>query len=131
MLWNYLGRVTSLTHLSLPTLRLPEGFPPESLILSFPELQYLHIHVALAPHFADQPMKKMEISTDHPAMFGGKIKPAELMEKVRQVVRQHWQSIVFPHVEYLETGRFRTEMNLVPMEFWREFSSLLNVKQVR
>jgi hypothetical protein len=51
--------------------------------------------------------------------------PAE----IREEVRQHWQGIVFPHDEYLQTDRRRKEIELIPMEFWREF--LLNVKEVR
>ena len=80
MLWSYLARVTSLTHLSLPRL-LPNSSP--SFIFSFRELQYLHIHVAFAPRFADQPLKEMVIDTES--------KPGQLMEEVRE----HWQGIVF------------------------------------
>jgi hypothetical protein len=115
-LWNYLARVTSLTHLSLPKggcyLDLPDGSPPP--IFCLPEIQYLHIHVALAPHFANQPMKEMKIDTES--------KP------VMEEVRQHWQGIVFPHVEHLKTDRLRYEMDLIPRGFWREF--LLNVNTV-
>ena len=49
--------------------------------------------------------------------------------RVYQVeVRQHWQGIVFPHVEYLETDRSYDELDEIPIEFWREF--LLNVNEV-
>ena len=114
MLWNYLARVTSLTHLSLPHL---DSIPP-SFIFSFPELQYLHIHIALAPRFADQPMKEMEIKTES--------EPGRAMIEVRR----HWQGTVFPHVEYLKTDRsYFDELEEIPIEFWREF--LLNVKRVR
>jgi hypothetical protein len=91
--------------------------PP--LIFPFKELQYLHIHVAFAPRFADQPMKGMKIDTDSER---GQFK---LMVEVRR----HWQGIVFPHVEYLETDRHYKEMEEIPIEFWREF--LLNVNEVR
>jgi len=68
LLWSYLARATSLTHLSLQDLGLPvpDGLPP-SLIFPFQELQYLeylHIRVALAPRFADQPMKVMKNNTE-------------------------------------------------------------------
>ena len=113
-LWNYLARMTSLTHLSLPNIQLSNG--PPSLI-SFRELQYLHIHVAFAPRFANQPLKEMIIDTES--------EPGKVMEEVRQ----HWQGTVFPHVEYLETDRRRDELNEIPIEFWREF--LLKVNKVR
>jgi hypothetical protein len=116
MLWNYLARVTSLTHLSLPDLELSDG-PPPSLIFPFRELQYLHIHVTFAPRFADQPLKEMKIDTESD--------PGQLMVEVRQ----HWQGIVFPHVEDLETDRSCVEMDDIPIEIWREF--LLNVNKVR
>ena len=115
LLWNYLARVTSLTHLSLADLRplAPDGIP--STIFHLPKLQYLHIHVAFAPRFADQPMKEMRIIS--------KREPEAMVE----VVRRHWQGIVFPHVEYLKTDR-PDELDFIPIEFWREF--LLNVKEV-
>ena len=116
--------MTSLTHLSLPLLQLPDGTP--SFIFTFPELQHLDIRVALAPFFADQPMKKMEINTDLQVSLGhGEVMAIELMEEVRQ----YCQGIVFPHVEYLETDRPSVEIGLIPIEFWREF--LPNVKDVR
>jgi hypothetical protein len=115
LVWNYLARVTSLTHLSLPGLQLSDGLP--SLIFPFRELQYLHIHVAFAPRFADQPLKKMIIDTES--------KRGQAMAEVRQ----HWQGTVFPHVEYLMmTDRSSYEVNEIPLEFWREF--LLNVNKV-
>jgi hypothetical protein len=117
LLWNYLARVTSLTHLSLPFLELPDG-PSPSLIFPFRGLQYLHTHVAFAPRFADQPLKEMKIDTE--SHYPGQI----LMEEVRQ----HWQGIVFPHVESLKTDRRRDELDEIPIEFWREF--LLNVNKV-
>ena len=115
-IWNYLAKATSLTHLSLPSLQPSDDFPP--LIFPFRELQYLHIHVAFAPRFADQPLKKMRIDTQS--------EPGELMAEVRQ----HWQGTVFPHVEYLETDRLVSyrELDEIPIEFWREF--LLNVNKV-
>ena len=115
LLWNFIARVTSLTHLSLPHLELSDG-PPHSLIFSFQELQYLHIHIAFAPRFADQPLKKMKIDTESGA--------GQLMVEVRQL----WQGITFPHVEHLETDRAYDELNKIPIEFWREF--LLNVNEV-
>ena len=116
LLWNYLARVTSLTHLSIPlaTLELLEDLPP--LIFPSQELQYLHIHVALAPLFANQPLKKLKIDT--------KSESGQLMVEVRQ----HWQGIVFPHVKCLATDRPYDELNKIPIEFWREF--LLNFNQV-
>jgi hypothetical protein len=118
LLLNYLPRVTSLTHLSLEMRDYrPENGPP-FLKLSFPELQYLRIHVAIAPHFADQPMKRMRIDTK-----------SNLGDYGMEEVRRHWQGTVFPHVEYLETDRNCAEMDEIPIEFWREF--LLNVIEVR
>jgi hypothetical protein len=121
LLWSYLARATSLTHLSLQDLELPvpDGLTP-SLIFPFQELQYLHVHVALAPRFADQPMKVMKINTETQSERGH----LNLMVEVRQ----HWQGIVFPHVEYLEMDRWYDKMEEIPIEFWREF--LLNVKKV-
>ena len=118
LLWNYLARVTSLTHLSLPDLRPPVPDSIPSLVFSHPELQYLHIHVGLAPHFADQPMKEMEIVTESG--------PSHL---IIAEVRQCWQGIVFPHVEHLKTDRVSWGTDKIPIEFWREF--LLNVKTVQ
>ena len=118
LLWNYLARVTSLTHLSLPYLKLPEG--PPSLLFTFPELRYLHIHVALAPRFADQPMKVMKIYTDSDS--------TKLRQAMKEV-HQHWQGIVFPLVEYLQMDRWRIiELISIPIEFWRVYLS--NVKEV-
>ena len=114
LIWNFIARVSSLTHLSLPNLQLPDG--PLSLIFSFQELQYLHIHIAFAPRFANQPLKKMKIDTDS--------EPGQLMVEVRQF----WQGITFPHVEHLETDRLYDELDRIPIEFWREF--LLNVNEV-
>jgi hypothetical protein len=114
LLWNFIARVTSLTHLSLPDLLLPDGPPPH--IFPFQELQYLHINIAFAPRFANQPLKKMKIDTES--------KPGQLMVEVRQL----WQGIIFPHVEHLETDRPYDELDKIPIEFWREF--LLNVKEV-
>ena len=116
--WNYLAKVTSLTHLSLPYLDLtllPDAHP--SLIFSFPELQYLHICLALAPHFADQHMEKMEFETES--------EPGRVMVEVRQ----HWQGTVFRHVEHLKMNRLYDELDEILIEFWREF--LLNVTEVQ
>jgi hypothetical protein len=68
LLWNYLARATSLTHLSLPNLQLLDDFP--SIIFPFRELQYLYIHVAFASRFADQPLKKMKIDTQSQSGLG-------------------------------------------------------------
>ena len=116
LLWNYLARVTSLTHLSLPYLQLGDS-PPSwpRLIFPFQALQYLHIHVAFAPLFANKPLKVLRIATgvrDH----------RQAMVKVRQ----HWQCTVFPHVECMETIY---EFKEISIEFWREFLS--NVNEVR
>ena len=113
LLWNYLARVTSLTHLSLPNLHLPDGTP--SLIFHFRKLQYLHIHVAFAPHFANQPMRKMKINTGN-----------TLGEDMVDVVHRHWQGTVFPHVEYLEMDQC---LGLIPIEFWREFLTKVKMCQ--
>ena len=109
MLWDNLARVTSLTHLSLPD-RTPLSF-------SFSTFKNynIHIHVAFSPHFANQPMKEMKINT-------GK----NLGKDMVDVVRRHWQGIVFPHVEYLETDRCS---EIIPIEFWKEF--LTNVKKCK
>ena len=115
LLWNYLARMTSLTHLSLTNLDVNDDTP--SLISPFQDLQYLHIHVALAPRFADQPMKKMRIDIEND--------PEELMVEVRQ----HWRGIVFPHVEFLEVDQpYDYDLDSIPIEFWREF--LLIVSEV-
>ena len=95
LLWNYLARVTSLTHLSLPNLWFQ--LPHPSLIFPLPELQYLHVNLVSAPLFADQSMKEMDIST-RMSFFH----PTPIMN----LVRQHWQGIVFPHVRYLKMDRF-------------------------
>jgi hypothetical protein len=116
LLWNYLARMTSLAHLSLPNLRLPHGRPSESLNFPFQELTYLHIHVAFTPRFANQPLKMMKIDTESGV--------GQLMVEVRQ----HWQGIVFPHVECLEIDRPNDELEKIPIEFWKEF--LLNVNEV-
>ena len=115
LLWNYLARVTSLTHLSLPSLKLQEG-PPASLIFPFQGLQYLYIHVGFAPLFANQPLKEMNIYTESGT--------GQTMEEVNQ----HWHGVVFPHVEYLVTDRSYEEMAEIPIEFWREF--LVKVSKV-
>ena len=115
LLWNYLARVTSLTHLSLPNLTLQEA-PPTSLVFPFQELQYLHIHVAFAPRFANQPLKILKIDTES--------KPGKAMVEVRK----YWKGVVFPQVEYLMTDRSYEEMGEIPIGFWREF--LLNVNKV-
>jgi hypothetical protein len=107
--------VTSLTHLSLPFLKLQEG-PPASLIFPFQGLQYLHIHVGFAPLFANQPLKEMKIYTQS--------KPGQAMEEMIQ----HWHGIVFPHVECLVMDRSYEGMAEVPIEFWRKY--LLNVNKV-
>ena len=112
LVWNYLARVTSLTRLCLPDLKLSDE--PPSLIFSFQELQYLHIHVAFAPRFANQPLKKMKIDSE--------------LGKLMVEVRQHWQGIVFPYVERLEADRLYDELDEIPFEFWREF--LPNVNEV-
>ena len=65
LLWNYLASVTSLRHLSLSNLLQPDHDGPLSLISPFQELQYLDVHVTLAPLFADQPMKRLKIDTDN------------------------------------------------------------------
>ena len=86
--------------------------PP--LNFSFQELQFLRVQVTLAPLFADQPMKEMVIC------IGSR--------PIRAMVRQHWQGIVFPHVEHLKADRGNNDIGFIPIEFWREF--LLNVKKV-
>ena len=118
LLWNNIvARMTSLTHLSLPDLQLSEC--PPSLIFAFQELQYLRIHVAFAPRFANQPLKELRIDTE--CERGG-----AMME-----VRRHWQGTVtvFSHVEYLKADILYEELNEIPIEFWREF--LLKVNKVR
>ena len=117
LLWRYLSRVSSLTHLSLPNLKLRDG-PPPSLIFPFQGLQYLHIHIAFTPRFANQPLKEMKIDTES----------GQGQAMIEVVVRQHWQGIVFPYVEYLDTDRPYSEIGDIPMKFWREF--LLNVNKV-
>jgi hypothetical protein len=102
----------------IPAIPPTARWPSPSLIFPFQELQYLHIHVAFAPRFADQPLKVMRIDTDSASEAG---------QVVMVEVGQHWQGIVFPHVEYLETDRWYKEMDEIPREFWREF--LLNVKK--
>ena len=116
LFWSYLTKVTSLTHLSLTLSRPSNGPPP--LIFLFQELQHLYIHVAFAPRFSDQPMKKMTIET--------KSKSGQVMVEVRQ----HWpgEGIVFPYVECLDTDRPHAELDEIPIEFWKEFLS--NVKEV-
>ena len=116
-LWNCLARVTSLTHLSLSDVEGSLPVCPPSLIFPFQELQHLCIHVALAPRFADQPMKKLTIYTE------------SRLGQTMIEVRRHWQGIVFPHVEYLETDPKFDDSTKIPIEFWREF--LLNVIEVR
>ena len=114
LLWNFLARVTSLTHLSLPRLKLSDG--PSSPNFAFRELQYLHIHVAFVPWFADQPLKMIKIDTE------------SLSGQLMKEVRDYWQGIVFPYAEDLATDRRRKEIDRIPIEFWREF--LPNVKKV-
>ena len=90
LLWNYLARATSLTHLSIASytgIKLsncppPPYFPPGPL-----RIHFLCIHVAFAPSFADQPLKEMRIDTES--------EPGGAMVEVRQ----HWQGTVFFHVE--------------------------------
>ena len=115
LLWNYLAGVTSLTHLSLPYLTLQEG-PPASLNFPFQELQYLHIHVAFAPRFENQPLKVMRIDTESNS------------RQAMVEVRQHWRGVVFPHVEYLETDLLYDELIEIPIVFWSKF--LLNINVV-
>lgn len=94
---------------------------PPSLIFTFQELQYLGVHVALAPSFANQPMKEMKIDVNK--LTAGPRHGLAVVE----LVRHHWQGIVFPHVQYLETN-LSYELDSIPFGFWREF--LLNVKKV-
>ena len=54
--------------------------------------------------------------------------PSNIVDFLEEV-RRHWQGIVFPHVEYLETDLEVNELDLFPIDFWREF--LPNVKEVR
>ena len=42
-------------------------------------------------------------------------------------VRQHWQGVVFPHVEYLDRWDDFIKLE-IPIEFWREL--LLNVNKI-
>ena len=84
LLWNYLTRVSSLTHLSMPYLRLTDDLP--SLNFPLQELEYLHINIAFAPCFAHLHLKEMDIDSN------SKLGP--LMAEVRQF----WRGIVFPHV---------------------------------
>ena len=122
LLWNYLARVTSLTHLSLPFLQFREG-PPASLIFPFQGLQYLHIHVGFAPLFANQPLKEMKIYTQSLS----KPDPWQAMEEVIQ----HWHGIVFPHVECLIMDhRSYQGMTEFPIEFWRKFLVKVNKVEV-
>jgi hypothetical protein len=69
---------------------------------------------SLAPRFADQPMKEMRINTE---------RNLGQFEALLPLLQLHWQGIVFPHVEYLETDRWPNELDLIPNEFWREFLS--------
>ena len=122
LLWNYLARATSLTHLSLPNLEFQ--LPHPSFIFPLQELQYLHVHVVLAPLFADQPMKKMEISSES----SYRIRVIDPVSIKIELVRQHWQGIVFPHVQHLITD-LSYAMDSFPFEFWREF--LPNLQEVQ
>ena len=81
MLWNNLARVTSLTHLSLPERKTPP--------LSFPTFKNynIHIHVAFSPHFCQSAYENQPYTVKN------------LGEDMVDVVRRHWQGIVFPHVE--------------------------------
>ena len=60
LLWNYLAKVTSLAHLSLPYIQLHDDFP--SIIFAF------------APRFADQPLK-----------IGTQSESRQLMVDIRQI----------------------------------------------
>ena len=115
MLWNYLARATSLTHLSLENLECSKGPPPPYFPLL--RIHFLGIHVAFTPRFADQPLKEMRIDTE--------CKRGEAMVELRR----HWQGTVFPHVEYLAIDRKYEEVDKIPVEFWREF--LPSIKEVR
>ena len=105
----------------IPAIPAARRSPP-SHIFTFPELQHLHVHVSLTPLFEDYPMKKMEIVCNN-----GNCLLLQAMGP--QELSQHWQGIVFPHVEYLETDLEVNELDLLPIDFWREF--LPNVKEVR
>ena len=63
LLWNYLAKVTSLAHLSLPYIQLYDDFP--CIIFAF------------TPRFADQPLKNMKIGTQSES--------GQLMVDVRQI----------------------------------------------
>ena len=105
----------------IPAIPAARRSPP-SHIFTFPELQHLHVHVSLAPLFADQPMNEMKIDSNN----GGFLTHLPMG---REELSQHWEGIVFPHVEYLDTDIWREELEAIPIEFWREF--LPNVKEVR
>ena len=118
LLWNYLARATSLTHLSIASyIELSNCPPPPYFPLGPLRIHFLRIHVAFAPRFADQPLKEMRIDTES--------EPDGAMVEVRQ----HWQGTVFPHVECLVIDRPYEELDEIPIEFWREF--LPGVKEVR
>ena len=121
LLWNYLAGVTSLTHLSLPNLEFQ--LPHPSLSFPLQNLQYLRVHVVSAPLFAVLPMKEMEISTQSLLQMR-----VISISPIIKLVRRHWQGIVFPHVQHLNTDR-SYDMNSTPFEFWREF--LPNLQKVQ
>ena len=110
LLWNYLARPTSLTHLSLTSLELPDGPPLSHFLLS-------RITISAYPcRFCSSfcrsaSVKKMKIYT--------KSIPGLAMVEVRH----HWQGIVSLRVEYLETDRRYDELNKleIPIEFHKEF----------
>jgi len=113
-------RLPTLHESDLADTLIPATLPTyPSHIFHFPELQHLHIGAELAPSFAAQPMKVMKINTE---------RESGAFEALFPLIQRHWQGIVFPHVEYLETDRWPYELNKIPIKFWREF--LLNVKEV-
>ena len=114
LLWDYLARVTSLTHLSLPNLKFK--LPHPSLIFPLQELQYLHVHVVSASLFADLPMKEMEVSRFY-NYFG---KRAISSVPIKDLVRELWRGTVFPDVQHLKADQ-AYDMDSIPFEFWREF----------
>ena len=123
LLWNYLARVTSLTHLSLPNIEFQ--LPHPSFVFPLQELQYLCVHVVSAPLFADLPMKEMEISSH--SFFEMRMTYTTRRPPIISLVRQHWQGVVFPHVEHLKTDQ--SYYDSTPFKFWREF--LPNLQKVQ